>query len=386
MIELLFLLLPIAAAYGWYMGRRSATQNQRDQKQQLSEQYVAGLNYLLSDQADKAVDLFIDMIEVDNDTIDTHMALGSLFRRRGEVDRAIKIHQNILERSQISQEQYNIAALELARDFTAAGLLDRAEDLYKSIAGTKSHGEQATQELVSIYQQLKDWKQAIFYAERLSIDANTARIIAQFYCELAEESKGVGSDVKVKFLKKALKVDACCVRASIMLGQLHSEQGHWQQAIEHFQHVVEQDIELVTEVIKPLSECYQRLDMEGQFQHFLIHAVEKGAGASAVIVLAELLKKQGLEKDAETLELGQLRRFPSLKGFFHYMEYHVARIVEPEARSSLATLQKLVGQQLSIKPKYRCQSCGFSSNILQWQCPSCKSWGETKPVRGLDGE
>ena len=102
--------------------------------------------------------------------------------------------------------------------------------------------------------------------------------------------------------------------------------------------------------------------------------------------MAERLKEHGLAMDAETLELSQLQRHPSLKGFFHYMEYHLERMVDPEARYSLSTLQNLVGKQLAIKPKYCCRKCGFATNLLQWQCPSCKSWGEIKPVRGLDGE
>lgn len=386
MLELLFLLLPIAAAYGWYMGRRSAAQQQKDEQQQLSEKYVSGLNYLLSDQPDKAVDLFIEMMEVDSDTIDTHMALASLFRKRGEVDKAIKIHQNILERSRLSKEQHRLAVFELARDFSAVGLLDRAEALYKTIAGKKDIGEKATRELVSIYQSMRDWPSAIQYAERLPVDCGMARQIAQFYCQLADELPEQKQDQAIKLLKKALRVDPNCVRASIMAGQWYLAKEQYQTAIEQFQHVLNQDVDMVSEIVAPLEQCYQQLGDVSQLQHFLMTAVERGAGASTVISLAELLKQQSLTSDAELLELTQLRRYPSLKGFFHYMDYHLARTLDQEAKGSLEMLQQLVGQQLAVKPKYRCLSCGFSGNVLQWQCPSCKSWGETKPVRGLDGE
>ncbi|MBD1390938.1 lipopolysaccharide assembly protein LapB [Neiella sp. HB171785] len=386
MLELLFLLLPIAAAYGWYMGRRSAAQQQQDQQQQLSEKYVAGLNYLLSDQDDKAVDLFIDMIEVDSDTIDTHMALASLFRKRGEVEKAIKIHQNILQRSQLSQEQHRQTIFELARDFSAVGLLDRAEELYKKIAGKKNVGEQATRELVAIYQSMRDWHSAISYAEKLPVDCGMAKQVAQFYCQLADELGQQKTEQQIKYLKKALKIDPQCVRGSIMLAQCYQSQGQYQSAIEYYQQVLEQDINMVSEVLTPLAHCYQQMPDLTPMQHFLMTAVERGAGASAVISLAELLKAQDLAADAELLELTQLRRYPSLKGFFHYMDYHLARAMAPEAKASLEMLQQLVGQQLAVKPKYRCSNCGFSGNVLQWQCPSCKSWGETKPVRGLDGE
>ncbi|MBW8192369.1 lipopolysaccharide assembly protein LapB [Neiella marina] len=386
MLELLFLLLPVAAAYGWYMGRRSAAQQQKDQQQQLSEKYVSGLNYLLSDEADKAVDLFIEMIKVDSDTIDTHMALASLFRKRGEVERAIKLHQNILERTSLSQEQHRLAVFELARDFSAVGLLDRAEALYKTIAGKRDIGEKATRELVSIYQSMRDWPSAIQYAERLPADCGMGQQIAQLYCQLGEELPTEKSDQAIKLFKRALRTDPNCVRASIMAGQWYLQREQYQTAIEQLQHVLNQDVNMVSEVIVPLENCYRQLGETSQLQHFLMTAVERGAGASTVISLAELLKQQDLSEDAELLELTQLRRYPSLKGFFHYMDYHLAKAMDQEAKASLVMLQHLVGQQLAVKPKYRCLSCGFAGNVLQWQCPSCKSWGETKPVRGLDGE
>ena len=385
MIELLFLLLPVAVTYGWYMGRRSAAQQQDQEQSRLSERYVTGLNYLLSDQADKAVDLFIEMMEVDHDTIETHMALASLFRRRGETDRAIKIHQNVLERSSISKEQYNLAALELARDFSAAGLLDRALTFYKKVLGKTEHAQVATREIVEIFQAMKEWKHAIAYAEKLPENKLLAKNISQFHCELASES-----DQKVvyraKHLKKALQIDPLCVRANMALGELYHSQGELKLAIGYYQEILSQDVDLVTEALPKLETCYKELGDLQAFQAFLIRAVEKGAGTSVVIALAELLKKQDLAEDAEVLELTQLRRYPSLKGFFHYMEYHVARIVDTNARHSLSNLHRLVGRHLAAKPKYRCRTCGFSANFLHWQCPSCKSWGEIKPVRGLDGE
>ena len=386
MLEALFLLLPVAVAYGWYMGRRSIAHQQQDQKQALSQQYVAGLNYLLSDDADKAVDLFIEMMEVDTDTIDTHMALASLFRRRGEVERAIKLHQNILERAHLSKEQHQLTMLELARDFSATGLLDRAEAIYKKITGSRQVGEQATRELVCIYQSLREWPKAIHFAEKLKADKTNAKNIAQYYCQHAEELLTIDSEGSFQYLRKALKADPLCVRASIMLGYWHKRGEQYPKAVEHFQRVLEQDIDFVSEVILPLEECYRQLGNMSAFDHFLLKANERGAGATSVIALADHLKQQHMAEDAEVLELTQLRRHPSLKGFLHYMQYHVDRAESVGAKESLETLRTLVKQQLEAKPKYRCRSCGFSGNVLQWQCPSCKSWGQTKPVRGLDGE
>src|SRR5690625_4212553 len=127
MLELLFLLLPIAALYGWIMGRNSTRQELKKEQEQFSKKYVTGLNLLLSEQSDKAIDAFIDMLDVDEETVETHWTLGSLFRRRGEIDRAIRIHTNLIETFQLDIQQRDQASLELAKDYLAAGFYDRAE-------------------------------------------------------------------------------------------------------------------------------------------------------------------------------------------------------------------------------------------------------------------
>lgn len=133
MLEILFLLLPIAAGYGWYMGRRSLRQNQYHQRKKLSRDYFTGLNYLLSNESDKAVDLFISLLDVDDETIDTHMSLGALFRKRGEVDRSIRIHQNLIARPSLTTEQRDAAMMELGKDYMAAGFYDRAEEIFLAL-------------------------------------------------------------------------------------------------------------------------------------------------------------------------------------------------------------------------------------------------------------
>ncbi|MGL5669602.1 MAG: lipopolysaccharide assembly protein LapB, partial [Shewanella sp.] len=152
MLEILFLLLPIAAGYGWYMGRRSIRQNQSNQRKQLSRDYFTGLNFLLSNESDKAVDLFISMLDVDDETIDTHLSLGSLFRKRGEVDRSIRIHQNLIARPTLTNEQRDIAMMELGKDYLAAGFYDRAEEIFLNLVSQDDHSEESETQLIAIYQ------------------------------------------------------------------------------------------------------------------------------------------------------------------------------------------------------------------------------------------
>lgn len=167
MLELLFLLLPIAAAYGWYMGNRSASNNRQEQSNHMSRQYVAGLNMLLSDESDKAVDIFIELLQVDSETIDTHLALGNLFRSRGEVERAIKIHQNLIARPNLTIEQRNLSLQQLAKDYMVAGLFDRAEKIFGQLLDEPDYRKSALQQLLDIYQRTREWEKAIDMATQL---------------------------------------------------------------------------------------------------------------------------------------------------------------------------------------------------------------------------
>ena len=200
MLELLFLLLPIAAAYGWYMGSRNARHRDQEQAHHLSRQYVAGLNLILSDQPDKAVDLFIGLLDVDHETIDTHLALGNLFRSRGEVDRAIRIHQNLIARSNLTLDQRNLSLQQLAKDYMVAGFFDRAEKIFHQLMQEPEHKKFALEQLLAIYQQTKEWEKAIQTAERL-VKIGKVRLkkdISHFYCELANEAKLDGDSQEKK--------------------------------------------------------------------------------------------------------------------------------------------------------------------------------------------
>ncbi|MBT3003611.1 lipopolysaccharide assembly protein LapB [Vibrio anguillarum] len=389
MLEILFLLLPIAAAYGWYMGNRSAQQDKQKHSHQISRQYVTGLNLLLSDQSDKAVDHFIELLQVDNETIDTHLALGNLFRSRGEVDRAIRIHQYLISRSSLTIDQKNLALQQLAKDYMVAGFLDRAEKIFEQLIEEPEHKEAALQQLVSIYQQTREWHKAIDYAYAL-VKLGRKRmhsVIAHFWCELAMQEKAEGRDSKaIQYLKKALSEDPKCVRATISLGKLYLENDDYRHTIQYMQMVLEQDIDFIGEVLPTLAECYHHIGKEGELVEFLRECIINEAGVSAELMLAQLVAQHDGAGAAQELLTRQLVKNPTMKGFYRLIDYHLIEAEEGRAKESLSTLQKLVGEQLKVKPHYRCRKCGFSTHSLYWHCPSCKNWGSIKPIRGLDGE
>ncbi len=389
MLELLFLLLPIAAAYGWYMGNRSARQDKQEQSHQISRQYVTGLNLLLSDQSDKAVEHFIELLQVDAETIDTHLALGNLFRSRGEVDRAIRIHQNLISRENLTIDQKNIALQQLAKDYMVSGFLDRAEKIFEQLVEEPSHREAALTQLVNIYQQTREWSKAIHYADAL-VKLGRKRIsanIAHFWCELAVQELAEENNAKaIAYFKRALSEDAKCVRAAISLGKLYLENEDYKTSARYLESVLDQDIDFISEVLETLAECYYHLNQEDKLVEFLRQCIDSKAGVSAELMLAQLVSHHEGAASAQALLTRQLLRNPTMKGFYRLMDYHLADAEEGRAKESLTTLQSLVGEQLKIKPHYRCRKCGFSTHSLYWHCPSCKGWGTIKPIRGLDGE
>lgn len=389
MLEILFLLLPLAAAYGWYMGYRSATQDKQKQSSHISRQYVTGLNMLLSDQSDEAVDHFIELLQVDDDAVDTHFALGNLFRSRGEVDRAIRIHQNLISREELSIDQKNLASEQLAKDYMAAGLLDRAEKIFEFLLSEPEHKELALKQLVNIYQQTQEWQKAINYATKLlKMGKKNSKIdIGHYYCELALiETKQNKTAQAIELYKKALSVDPSCVRASIALGRVYYELDDNYKSITYLASVIHQDITFISETLPLLKQIYLEEDKSSDLLNFLYDCIAKKGGVSPELMLADLVvQHDGIAPAVEFLTK-QLVKNPTMKGFHALIDLHLKEAEEGRAKESLNTLKYLVGEQLKVKHKYRCRKCGFSTHSLYWHCPSCKSWGSIKPIRGLDGE
>ena len=389
MLELLFLLLPVAAAYGWYMGRRSAQQSKQDDASRLSRDYVTGVNFLLSNQQDKAVDLFLDMLKEDTGTVEAHLTLGNLFRSRGEVDRAIRIHQSLMESASLTYDQRLLAVQQLGRDYMAAGLYDRAEGMFKQLVDETDFRLGALQQLLQIYQSTSDWQSAIDVAERLvKLGKEKHRgEIANFWCELAlQQMAGNDLDKAMALLKKGAAADKNSARVSIMMGRVWMEKGDYAKAVESLERVIEQDKELVGETLEMLQTCYQQLGKIDEWEAFLRRCAEENTGATADLMLAQILEQREGIESAQNYVTRQLERHPTMRVFHKLIDYHINEAEEGRAKQSLGVLRQMVGEQVRSKPRYRCQKCGFTAHTLYWHCPSCRSWSTIKPIRGLDGQ
>ncbi len=389
MLELLFLLLPVAAAYGWYMGRRSAQQSKQDDASRLSRDYVTGVNFLLSNQQDKAVDLFLDMLKEDTGTVEAHLTLGNLFRSRGEVDRAIRIHQSLMESASLTYDQRLLAVQQLGHDYMAAGLYDRAEGMFKQLVDETDFRLSALQQLLQIYQATSDWQSAIEVAERLvKLGKEKHRgEIANFWCELAlQQMAGNDLDKAMALLKKGAAADRNSARVSIMMGRVWMEKGDYAKAVESLERVIEQDKELVGETLEMLQTCYQQLGKTDEWEAFLRRCAEENTGATADLMLAQILEQREGVDAAQNYVTRQLERHPTMRVFHKLIDYHINEAEEGRAKESLGVLRQMVGEQVRSKPRYRCQKCGFTAHTLYWHCPSCRSWSTIKPIRGLDGQ
>jgi lipopolysaccharide biosynthesis regulator YciM len=386
---LFWLLLPVAAASGWYAARRaSANASNREKHQDFSSNYLKGLNYLLNEQPDKAIEVFIKMLEVDSETVETHLALGNLFRRRGEVERAIRIHQNLIAKTSLSDEERSLAVLELGMDYMRSGLLDRAEDLFKELHKSGRHLSDCLKQLIEIYQQEQDWEAAIACARELESQCgeDMSRFIAQFYCEEAEQSIRKGDHSRAaSLLKQALDTAPGCARASLMEGHITLKAGQPGLALQCYQRIERQDPDFLVEAIGPIKNCYQAIGRVEEFGEYARLLSRKYGGVPLLLSLTDhIVQEQGVDEAMNYLRQ-ELRKRPSLRGLDRFIEYTLPG-ADGQAKQHLAVIKDVAGQWLQRKPAYQCRHCGFLAKTLHWQCPGCKYWSTVKPINEIEGE
>jgi lipopolysaccharide biosynthesis regulator YciM len=388
--ELFFLLLPVAAFYGWYMGVRSVYQKKKKKENKLNRDYLKGLNLLFSDQPDKAVDHFIALLDVDSETIETHLALGNLFRQRGEVDRAIRIHQNLIARPSLTREQRDLALLQLGNDFYQSGLLDRCEEIFTQLKDSPEYKEVALEHLLKIYQQMQDWDEALLIAKQLNkIFTTKDRTItlAYLYCCVADELiRPEDQKKKIKLYNKAITTSRYCISARIALSAHYEDQGDIEQALEVLAKIPEIDVDFTEIILEKLHYLSNEINDEEGLIKYLYRIVSMGGGASAVILLSKLIYKHRGQEQALHFMLQELEKNPTMKGFSKLMTYYLKQATSESEIKSLSFLQSLVENQIKLRAHYSCHKCGYSTARLHWLCPSCKTWGRIKPIRGLDGE
>jgi lipopolysaccharide biosynthesis regulator YciM len=375
------LAFPLFFGLGWLAARIDIKQIVSESRA-LPGSYFKGLNFLLNEEPDKAIEAFIEVVKVDPQTIELHFALGSLFRRRGEVERAIRMHQNLAERPDLEAVQRRQAVFELAQDYLKAGLLDRAEEYFSQLRGTDLD-EQAAGFLLEIYEQEKEWEKAISTAGRLEAHTGQSRQkeIANFECEIASrEIMQSRFDAARPHLEQALAHHRLCVRANMLLGDLEQMLGNDEAAIEAWKRIESQNPEFLPLVAERMIAAYRRLGHVEAGLTLLKGYLARYASIDLLNVAFQAELETAGTESAYRLVREELRRNPTLLGLDKLLEAQMLEV--PAARRhDLELVKNLVHQHTRSLAMYRCDNCGFRARQFYWRCPACNGWETYSPRR-----
>jgi lipopolysaccharide assembly protein B len=382
MIELelwYLLLLPLLFAAGWWL--RGFDARQRSGEADGSPRaYFRGLNYLLNEQPDKAIDAFIEVVRLDPETIDLHFALGNLFRRRGEVDRAVRIHTHLLNRADLPSRSRAEALAELGQDFLKGGLLDRAEDSFTRLLEEPRHRVEAMRSLLRIYQMEREWDKAIDIARRLEREAGESSHaqVAHFHCESAAKALATDEEGARTHLEQALKINRKSVRAMILFGDLAARAGRREEAIDHWKRVGETNPEYLPLVAGRLADALDAAGRREEALNFLRRSLLDHPSIDLLDATHQRVAAWEGSAAAEALLREELQRHPSLLGFERLL---AGRMGTAFGEAPMEQLRALIQAQVRRLARYRCSKCGFRAREFHWQCPGCASWDSYPPRR-----
>lgn len=377
------LVIPLFFAFGW-MAARVDIRHVMQESRAVPRSYFKGLNYLLNEQPDQAIEAFLEVTRLDPDTLELHFALGALFRRRGELDRAIRIHQSLVDRADLPQEQRMKALYGLGEDFLKAGLLDRAEDVFRRLE-TGVHAREALRNLLQIQVLTKDWQQAVVTARRLeklgclSQNANTAH----YYCELAAAAmlRGDGEGARAH-LELAFKENRRSARACLLLGDLEAQEGRDESAIAAWRRIEDNNPTFLPIIAERLIQAHARLGRHEQAVRLLQGYLDQRASPDLLHLLFQTVAERQGWSVARELAGAEMKRNPSLRALDDYLQASNALQASTEGERVESRLaQDLVHRQVSQIAYYRCGECGFKARQFFWQCPACARWESISPER-----
>lgn len=377
MIELLFLLLPVAAGYGWIMGKNSAKNQAHQFNRQITSEYSKGLKFLLDREEDQGLEHLINLLEVAADSVEHYSTLATMFRRRGELDRAIKIHELLLKHPSLSEKQAANSRLELAEDYIMAGLLDSAEEHLVWLVHM-NHTE-ALDPIISLYSQTREWQKGISMFEAhndLFTKKQHFKAIANFYCEHALVTNNS------QLMQKAVGLNLKTIRPLYELGLSAYKNEDYVQAIYYWRELICNFTFFAPLFINELAHSYKQLNLTSQFHELINELLDKG-GVLIKINHCQALLEQGQTKQAFEYLTDSLKRQPTIRGFSFLLQLMGTH--NDNTKDVLNQIDKLVTSYIATKPDFQCQHCGFTSHTIYWNCPSCKHWETIIPSRGLDG-
>jgi lipopolysaccharide biosynthesis regulator YciM len=374
-------LLFVAAALGYVFAKFGEVDDEDTPADQLSADYLKGLNYVLNEQPDRAVELFTRMAELDDEALETHFALGSLFRKRGEVDRAIRVHQNLIARPSLSRAQKDQAAFALAEDYLGAGLYDRAEGLFAKLCESPDFRQHSLTRLIRICESTREWDRAVeFHAELERTDPSVADApeIAHYYCELAEQARAAKDfSTAREMLKKAESGRSRTVRSLFVGANLADDVGKSDEAIKLYRQIVDVSPDLLIEVIPRLARSCKAADKDEELTAVLRKLMKRDETHADALAMAAVIDPT----IDNSVALDALQNFiasdPTLSGLIDVDS--LLHAGDAERAESLTRVRETLKRIVAAKPRYICEQCGYASLILHWQCPGCRSWETMKP-------
>jgi len=355
----------------WLVRRFGSASNHK-----VNQDYFKGLNFVLNEEPDKAIEVFIKALEVDSETVELHLALGGLFRRKGQVDRATRIHQNLIARPSLNEEQRLSAIYELAQDYYKAGLLDRAEDLFKELKESQSYRRRAINGLCRVYSQEKEWLNAIeVLREHKRADRSEyAKPLAHFWCELAIIAiQAQEFDCAREYLRSALKEDSTSVRPVLLRGDLAYQQGLYAKAIDLWHSVIDNQASLSELVVEKMVLSYQALNDQTGLKSYLLKQASIPKSAKAFHLWQATLVNVLGEDQAIDHIFAQVHQ-EGLSGPVAAFLYKVADQQHFSSKYANTLLKDLLNHAKNNKIEYTCAGCGFETRALYWHCPNCSEW------------
>jgi lipopolysaccharide assembly protein B len=365
--------LPVAFALGWIASRIDLRQIRRDNRD-APRAYFTGLNLLLNEQQDKAIDAFIEAVQRDPDTTELHFALGNLFRRRGEIERAVRVHQHLLNRADLKAGERDRAQHALAQDYMKAGLFDRAEAAYKALAGTPFDGA-ARLALLSLYERSRDWRHAVDIATQLDQagGGSFATRIAHYWCELAHEADARGQpDDAALALRRAREAAPTANRPLVLAGQRLAQAGDHSGALAAWDGLRERNPPAFGLIAGDYAASALACGQAEPARAVLSALFERLPSVDLLRALARLDDGGGASR-----ALAYLQQHPSLSA--------AQTVLAPPATSidsaALPAVREAVARAAVPLQRYRCAACGFEAQHWFWQCPGCLSWDSFPPQR-----
>ena len=380
MIYISILIAVIILSSAFYFFRPT----KKDNKNIFNAEYYRGLNYLLNNEEDKAFKIFTALMDVDSSTIETHLALGGLYRKRGEFDKAILIHQNLLSRPTLELELKNQALYELAKDFHFAGLYDRSEKIFKNLADVKSYKHSALEHLIKIYEVTKDCERAIDLIKSMTNKNvnghNAGSLLSQYYCEISSLYINQNQiDKAIAITKKSLKTNSSCIRANLQLAHCYSS----------------------ADIGTSAQYYYSVINQDARFSNFVVHKIidlaKKTNNTSIVLkTIISIAQIQDLDfipdvylflyyEDEKVLAKQYIEKFKHNDSMNNFMIKHTLAssdesLLTPPFNELISSYKDVFVNNLY----FICSNCGYKTNELNWCCPSCNSWESMVPKSALD--